>query len=392
MTEDHISQTDSSRRIIVAYIIAAALLASVCIFSLTQGAMKISPGQMMDSIFAGESRASLTSTPYGAETAQNSNLQKILILSIRLPRIILALQAGLLLAISGLLLQSLFRNPMADPALIGVSGGAMTAVVAGIVLSSSLIGWLDPSAGQASESTSATVLQSETNAFSFWSIVQPYFLMILAFSGGIIATFIVYSLAKAGNRTLMATMLLAGLAINALMGAVTGMFIYISDDSQLRDITFWTLGSLSAASWESVLVLLPVCMAAILTLPFLSKSMNGMMLGEVDANNLGIPVERIKNIILMISAVAVGAVVSVSGMIGFIGLIVPHIARLILGADHRINIIFTGIVGSTLLVLADTFARTIVSPAEIPIGIITSLIGAPFFLFLLLQQKKRLAI
>ena len=290
-------------------------------------------------------------------------VQKAILLNIRLPRVVLAILSGAALAVSGAAMQGLFRNPLADPGLIGVSSGAaLAAAVAMVAAGAVSAAWIEP--------------------------IATFIVPLAAFAGGVLATILVYKLATERGRTDVATMLLAGIAVNAMAGAVIGFMIFLANDDQLRDYTFWTLGSLGGATWGSVWVVLPLLLAAILFLPGLSRGLNAILLGEAEARHLGVPVERLKRLIVLFVGLAVGAAVSVSGMIGFVGLVVPHILRLWMGPDHRFLLPGSAILGGLLLLGSDLLARTLVAPAELPIGVITATTGAPFFLWLLLKNRK----
>lgn len=291
----------------------------------------------------------------------------LIILQVRLPRLLLGLLIGAALASSGALMQGLFRNPLADPGLIGVSAGAALAAAATIVLGDRL---LAPSIG----------------ALPFSA------LPVGAFAGGLITMLGLYLIATRGGRTSIATMLLAGVAFDALAGAGMGLFSYLSDDRQLRDLTFWTLGSLSGATWTKVVAITPFVLPTLLAMPFLARGLNALSLGEAEAFHLGIPVQRVKAAAILLVAVAVGASVAAAGMIGFVGIVVPHVLRLMAGADHKVLLPASALLGAALLVSADTVARIIVAPAELPIGILTAAIGAPFFLWLLLRRQGGLAL
>lgn len=291
----------------------------------------------------------------------------LIILQVRLPRLLLGLLIGAALASSGALMQGLFRNPLADPGLIGVSAGAALAAAATIVLGDRL---LAPSIG----------------ALPFSA------LPVGAFAGGLITMLGLYLIATRRGRTSIATMLLAGVAFDALAGAGMGLFSYLSDDRQLRDLTFWTLGSLSGATWTKVVAITPFVLPTLLAMPFLARGLNALSLGEAEAFHLGIPVQRVKAAAILLVAVAVGASVAAAGMIGFVGIVVPHVLRLMAGADHKVLLPASALLGAALLVSADTVARIIVAPAELPIGILTAAIGAPFFLWLLLRRQGGLAL
>lgn len=330
------------------------LLGWVVVISVGTGAVGISAGQVTGILL---DRLGITS-PW-----EFTPIQQAILLNIRMPRVVLAVLIGAALAVSGAAMQGLFRNPLADPGLVGISGGA--AVAAAIVM---------------------VVLGSVS-----WVILDylSYVLIPLAaFTGGTLTTILVYRLATSDGKTNVATMLLAGIAVNALSGAAIGYLIFMANDNQLRDLTFWTLGSLGGAVWTRVLMVAPLLLAAIVMLPRLANGLNAILLGEAEAAHLGFRVERLKTTIIIYVGLAVGAAVSVSGIIGFVGLVVPHILRLWIGPDHRFLIPGSAILGALLLLGSDLMARTIVAPAELPIGVITASIGAPFFLWLLLNRKQ----
>lgn len=280
---------------------------------------------------------------------------------IRLPRVLMAILVGAALAVSGAALQGLFRNPLADPALIGVSSGA--AVSAAAVMST---GWV---AGA--------------------GVLARFSVPLAAFAGGVVTTLLIYRLATVQGRTQVTTMLLGGIAITALAGALLGLLSYLADDATLRAINYWTMGSLGGASWSQLVIVLPLLLAAMTALPARAQALNALLLGEAEAGHLGFNVQRVKLQIIMLVALAVGAAVSVSGIISFVGLVVPHLLRALIGPDHRYLLPGSALLGGLLLVLADLLARTWIAPAELPIGVVTALMGAPFFLWLLWQQRQR---
>lgn len=284
--------------------------------------------------------------------------------NIRLPRVVLGILVGSSLAVSGAAMQGLFRNPLADPGLIGISAGAMLFAVITIVLEVYLLQWLR-------------------------ELIGYYALSIAAFFGACLVTFLVYRLSVKNGKADITTLLLAGIAINALAGAFTGFLTYLSTEEQLRSITFWSMGSLGGASWKTVMVVLPFALIPVAILPFLTKQLNGLALGESQALHMGIRVSPLKKVIIILTTMAVGASVAVAGIIGFIGLVIPHIIRIAFSADNRMVIPASSILGAVVLVLADTLARTIVSPAELPIGILTAIIGTPVFIFILLKQRRQ---
>lgn len=317
------------------------------------GAVSISPGQIA-AILGGKIGLSL---PWSYEMQQAQVL-----LSIRLPRVLLGLFVGASLGISGAAMQGLFRNPLADPGLIGISSGAAFAVVATIVAGQGLLAEMG-------------------------GLLATYGLSLAAFAGAAVTTFIVYRISSVNGRVSVSTMLLAGIAVNALAAAGTGLFTYIADDAQLRTITFWSLGSLGGATWESLAGLLPFVLIPLISIPLTGQTLNALLLGKAEAGHLGMNVDRANVIVITMTTLCVGASVAVAGVIGFAGLVTPHLLRLIIGPDHRMLLPGSALLGGILLITADLAARTIAAPAELPIGIITAAIGAPFFLWLLMNKR-----
>lgn len=281
---------------------------------------------------------------------------------IRLPRTVLAVLVGAALAVSGAFMQGLFRNPLADPGLAGVSAGASLAAVTTIVLGHLWIGHMP-------------------------DLLQPYALAIAAFLGGLVSTLMLYAIATRNGTTSVATLLLGGIALAALAGAAAGVLVFISDDQQLRDLTFWNLGSVGGADWAKILAVGPIILILLALTPFSADGLNALALGEAEARHLGISTQWLKRGAILLVAGLTGAAVAVSGTIGFIGIVAPHMLRLLIGPDHRYLIPASACLGAMLLLLADMVARTIVSPAELPIGIVTALIGAPMFLWILLRRR-----
>lgn len=288
--------------------------------------------------------------------------EQVILWHIRIPRLLLGLLVGSGLAVCGAVMQGLFRNPLADPGLIGVSSGASLGAALSIVLGGQLM------------------LAAE------W---QRWLTPFSAFIFGAAVTLLVYKLASSRGRTEVATLLLAGVAIQAVAGAGIGLLTYLADDTQLRDLTFWSMGSLGGAQWNTVAVTAVLSLPTLLVLLRLSRGLNALLLGEAEAAHIGIQVERLKILAITFSALLVGVSVAAAGMIGFVGLVTPHLIRLSLGSDHRFLLPASAILGGVLLVCADVLARTLISPAELPIGILTALIGGPFFIYLLLQQRAR---
>ena len=291
----------------------------------------------------------------------SSQINSILF-DIRLPRILLAIFVGAVLASTGAVMQGLFRNPLADPSLIGVSSGASVGASLMIVTAGGFI---------------------QGGALVGLSLVA-----LGAFIGGFAATLLVYRLATSGIGTSVTTMLLAGIAIGALAGALNSLLSYFSDNDMLRQISLWQMGNLSGASWLKVSIMGAVAILLMLLFPRDSKALNALLLGESEARHLGIDVQQVKRRLIVLTALGVGVSVALAGLVGFVGLIMPHIVRLAIGPDHRWLVPASALAGATLLVIADSLARIVVIPAELPTGILTALLGAPFFVALLLQQRK----
>ncbi len=296
-----------------------------------------------------------------------SPAEHAILLDIRLPRLLLGALVGASLAVSGALMQGLFRNPLADPGLVGVGAGAGLGAVVAIVL-----GGLMPAAIHAA--------------------TGMYLVPLFAFFGGWATTLILYRVASLRGQTSIATMLLAGIVLGALAGAATGVLVYLADDNQLRDLTFWGLGSLAGANWTKLAAAAPILIGGLALSPLLARGLNAMALGEGVARHLGVPVEGVKRGAILIVAAMTGASVAVSGGIGFVGIVVPHILRLAIGPDHRSLLPTAALFGAALLIAADTVSRLVVSPAELPIGIIMALIGAPVFLWILLARRATMEI
>jgi iron complex transport system permease protein len=284
---------------------------------------------------------------------------RLVLWSIRLPRIALACMVGALLAAAGAIMQGLFRNPLADPALVGVSSGGALAATATIVVGDRL------------------------------GLPLPFELLPLAaFAGSLTATTVLYRIATRERRTSAAIFLLGGLAIAALANAGIGLLIFVADDRQLRDVTFWMLGSLGGATWPKALPIAPFPALLLLALPLIARGLDLLVLGEAEAFHMGVEVERLKRHSIVLVSAMTGAAVAVAGVIGFVGIVVPHLLRLMIGPGHRLLLPASVAFGAILMVAADTCARVLAAPAEVPIGILTAAIGAPFFLAILLRQRS----
>lgn len=340
------------RRWPVIMLLLVALLVASMLLSLGLGAVTIAP---LDTLAA---LGNLLGLPGPAGGAQ------VIIEQIRLPRTLMGLLVGTTLALTGAVMQGLFRNPLADPSLIGVSSGAALGAALVIVLGSWFFAGL-PDA------------------------LLPYATVFGAFAGGVVTTLLVYRLGQTAQGTSVASMLLAGIAIAAISGALIGLLSYLADDRMLRTLTFWNMGSLGSANYPRVIALALCCALIWWRLPRQARALNALLLGESEARHLGVEVERVKRELILLTALGVGACVAVAGLIGFVGLVVPHLVRLMLGVDHRLVLPGSMLLGGGLLLLADVVARLLIAPAELPIGLLTALLGAPFFLILLLRSQRR---
>ena len=296
-------------------------------------------------------------------TGSGVSQEQLIIEVIRLPRVILSALVGALLATCGALLQGLFRNPLADPALIGVSAGASVGASSMIVFGSLL---------------AANGVLLGLPAISLG-----------AFVGALITSVIIFRLATGPRGTSVATMLLAGIAISALAGAATNLLSYLADNDMLRRISLWQMGNLDGATWDRVTVCATIALLLAVLIPRESRALNAMLLGESEARHLGVNVEWLKRRLIIYSALGVATSVAVAGVIAFVGLMIPHLVRLLVGPDHRSLIPLSALAGAILLVAADALARVVVAPAELPVGVVTAILGAPFFLWLLIVQRGR---
>jgi iron complex transport system permease protein len=280
---------------------------------------------------------------------------EVIILLLRLPRAIQGALVGASLATSGVVIQSLFKNPMADPFVVGISSGAALGASVAILLGYGGLG----------------------------------FLPLLAFFGATAAAFAVYNIAKTGQGVVVETLLLSGIAVAYFLSSITSFLLYSAGEA-LRQIVFWLMGGLWASSWTNIAILTPAFFISFAVLLLFSRDLNALLLGEEPAHHLGINVEMIKRMILLTASLLAGVAVAFAGIIGFVGLIIPHISRILFGPDHRILLPSSALIGAIFLVWSDTLARTVIAPAEVPVGIITAFFGAPFFLFLLRNKRRAL--
>jgi len=331
----------------IIWIFLVLVVFSICI-NITLGAFSISFKQILNTI---------------SNPQENTIFYQVLI-NIRLPRVFLAVLVGLAFGISGAMMQTLFKNPLADPSLIGVSAGASAGVVIFMLLGSFL----------------PAVLHS--------GILSYLSLPLSAFLGAVITILAIYKLATIYNKVAITVMLLAGIAINAMLGALVGLFTYLSSEEELKSFMFWTMGSLANADIKAVLTIFPIVIIILLFAISKQIELNLMLLGEDEAKNSGVNAEFLKKMIIFFVSLAVAVSVAFCGIIGFIGLVVPHISRILVGSNHKYYLPLSAILGAFILLWADSLARTIISPAELPIGIITALLGAPFFLWLLIKNRQ----
>lgn len=320
-------------------ILAALLALAAAGFGLLAGPAALSPARLVAGLWHG------------------NPLIHDLIFELRLPRVLLGLLIGAVLALCGAGVQAVFRNPLAEPGLIGVSAGA--ALAAALVL---------------------TVWPAAL-ALTAWS------LPLAAFAGAALATWLVAGLARGEGYTRVSTLLLVGVALNAAAGAGVGLLAILAGDHGLRDVTLWLFGSLGRASWPQIAFALPFLLAPMIWLPLRAGALDALLLGEAEAAHLGVAVEPLKRGVLLTVVLGTGAAVALTGVIGFIGLLVPHLARLLVGVGHRRSLPLAALLGAGLLTLADGLGRNLAAPLELPVGLVTALLGAPLFLWLLLRLR-----
>jgi iron complex transport system permease protein len=301
---------------------------------------------------------SIVMSSVGIDGAEFTRTEELVIEQLRVPRILVGALVGLALGAAGATMQGLFRNPMADPGIIGVSAGGAVGAVLSIAFGVS----------------------------SLFFLALPMF----AFLGAMGAAFLVYGLATVGGRFSMPTLLLAGIAVSAFLGAVvSAVIVSVPDNESLREILFWLAGGLDGRTWEHVRLSAPLILGGVAVIVLLSRDLNLLMLGDEEARSMGVRVGALRPAFLGIAAMVTGVAVAVSGTIAFVGLVVPHMMRLVFGPDHRVLIPVSALGGALFVVLADTIARNVIQPAEFRVGIVTAFVGAPFFIFVLLRNKAR---
>jgi iron complex transport system permease protein len=336
------------RKLIVGAGVAALLVGGI-LGSALLGQLPVQPGEVFGSLL----RAVGIPNPW----APTDPITESALWQVRFPRIVLAMVVGAALAAAGAVMQAIFGNPLAEPGVVGVSSGAALGAATAIVLG--LAAWGD------------------------------FAIAAFAFTGGLLATLLVYFVSRANGRTEVVTLLLTGIAVNAFAGAGLAFALFAASTANREQIIFWQLGSLVGALWNEVLVVMVVAVAGVTVAVLLGRRYDLLALGERNARHLGLDVERLRLISIVIVALLTGVAVAFVGIISFVGLVVPHIVRMLLGPQHRGLIVFSAFGGAVLMLAADLLARTVVPGAELPIGMLTSLVGGPFFFFLLWRQRKR---
>ncbi len=343
--------TNKKRKYFIALLLLILTLSGVIIFSIMLGPVQIHP---LTTIAIFLNKIGLTEVNW-------TQVTETIVIDIRAPRILVAALVGAGLAIAGAAMQGLFKNPMAEPYVLGMSSGA--AVGAALVI----------------------VLGIGVGTFGALSI------QVMAFVGALGTILIVYGVARTEGKVPVETLLLAGIAMGAFLYAVVSAMKFIASDEALRDIVLWLMGSFAMSQWDDLYIITPLILIGVIGLYAFSRELNAMQFGEETAMYLGVKVETVKKIILIFAALITATGVSHAGIIGFVGLIIPHIVRILIGADHHILLPASALAGAIFLILADTLARTIASPAEIPVGIITAFVGAPYFIYLLRKKKKTMS-
>lgn len=344
-----------SRKQRIGYVLSVGLLLGCVLAAVGLGAIELSPGKMVGIV-----QAQLGFDPWFSF----SDLEANVLLEVRLPRVLTAVVIGAGLACAGAAMQGVFRNPLVDASLIGISAGA-SLFASLFILFNSVVPW-----------------------FSWFS--KGLTLSCVAFAGASITAMLVVRMAYFQGKLNTAALILGGVAINAIAGAGTGLLTYFADDNELRDLTFWTLGSLGNSTWEKWMILVPFILIPLVLIQTKANELNALTLGESAAAYMGVPIRKTKLILILATTCMVGAGVAFTGIIGFVGLVVPHIVRLTVGPNHRLLLPISAILGACLLTLSDLIARTLLSPTEIPIGIVTALIGSPFFVTMILKNKRTL--
>lgn len=330
-------------------LLLAGLLVGGIIASAVTGQLAVAPTEVLGSL--------LRAVGIDTAWAPTDPIVESTLWVVRFPRIVMGLMVGAALAVAGAVMQAIFGNPLAEPGVVGVSSGAALGASIAITIGASVLG----GPGVA----------------------------VFAFLGGLVATLLVYAVARAGGRTEVVTLLLTGIAINAFAQAGIAFVLFIADSASREQIVFWQLGSIAGSMWNQVLIVAVVALFGTLAALFRARRLDLLALGERNARQLGVNVERLRIIAIVLVALLTGAAVAFTGIIAFVGLVVPHIIRMIIGPAHRGLILASAVGGGALLVIADLMTRTLIAGAELPIGMLTSLVGGPFFFYLLYRQRRR---
>lgn len=342
---------DGKLKVNIAFIVSVLLLIVVMLVAIMLGAADVGLKEVIDTLFS--------KVPFLNEWFTGDSLSKgtgIILWKLRIPRVVLAALVGAGLSVVGAVFQGVFKNPMADPFVLGVSsGGALGASIA-IVLGSQLF-------------------------------LSSIFVPIFAFAGALITIVIIFGITRLSGNYDMSTLLLAGIAMNFFSSACISIIMFMNHD-EINKIVLWNMGSLSSASWQQVLLCLPFIILGIIVFLIFRRELNALLLGDEHAKSFGISVNMVRKVLIVISALIIGVIVSISGIIGFVGLIIPHITRLIVGSNYKVLLPFSIVYGAGFLVLCDTLARLLVLPSELPVGAITAVFGAPFFIFLLIRNRR----
>lgn len=327
--------------------VLAACAAVLALVATGTGAYPIGPGDVLASV----------AHRLGAGGHALDRVAESVLWDVRMPRVVLALLVGASLGCAGALTQGVFGNPLAEPGVIGISAGAAVGAAGAIAFGLTFLG--------------------------NWTVTAA------AFLAGLATVLLVYTLSRSGGRTEMVTLLLTGIAVNAFAGALIGLFIFFADNAQLTQITFWQLGSLSQATWARVLAVAPCALLGLAVAPLFSRRLDLLALGERPARHLGVDVERLRITLILVVALLTAAAVAVAGVITFVGLVVPHVLRMAAGPGHRFLVPGSALAGALVLLAADLGARTLAAPAELPLGVLTALVGSPFFFVLLRRTRRR---
>jgi iron complex transport system permease protein len=340
--------TPRSRAVALTLLLAGLLVGGIVLSAVT-GQLAITPTEVAGSL--------LRAIGIDTDWAPTDPIIESTLWVVRFPRIVMALVVGAALAVAGAVMQAIFGNPLAEPGVVGVSSGAALGAAAAIVVGASVLGV----AGVA----------------------------VAAFVGGLVATLLVYAVSRAGGRTEVVTLLLTGIAVNAIAQAGIAFVLFVADSASREQIVFWQLGSLGGSLWSQVAVVAAVAVPGVLVALALARRYDLLALGERNARHLGVDVERLRLVSIVLVALLTGVAVAFTGIIAFVGLVVPHLIRMIIGPAHRGLVLASAVGGGALLVIADLLTRTLVAGAELPIGMLTSLVGGPFFFWLLYRQRRR---